>query len=76
MLLLGELERALVGDVLADALLAGTTQADDGGETLEAARHGARESLERVLVDGEGQVGDALVGAHAQAAYETGRSGH
>ena len=63
-LLLGELERALVGDVLADTLLAAALDPDHGGEALEAARDRLGQPFEFVAVDREGQAGDALVGAH------------
>ncbi len=44
---------AVVGDVLADALLTSAMQMNHGRETLEAARDGALEPLQLIAVDVE-----------------------
>ena len=67
--LLVDLVVAVVGDVLAEPLLAAALQPDHGGAALEAARDGLAVPFERVAVDLEGQVGDALVGAHGAQGY-------
>ena len=63
----------VVGDVLAEALLAAALQADHRGHALEAGRDGPGEALERVAVDRQRQVGDALVGAHGRRHEPDGR---
>jgi len=55
----------LVRDVLARALLAGSLEADDRREPLEAARDGPGQAVELVALDLQRQVDDAVVGAHA-----------
>src|SRR6185437_10926343 len=57
----------VVGDVLADALLAFAAQRDQGRLALEVARHRLHEAVEPVVLDLERQLGDALPGAHPAA---------
>ena len=54
----------VVGDVLADALLAGAAQADDGALALELAGDRGLQGLERVVLDLHRQLGEQLPGAH------------
>ena len=54
----------VVGDVLAEALLAGAAQVERRGDARELRRDGALAALERVLLDGERQLGDAFVRGH------------
>src|SRR5437667_10805852 len=51
----------VVGHVLADALLAAAAHADDGRDTREGRRHVAAQALQRVALDTQGQVGEALL---------------
>ena len=53
-LLVAQLVVAVVGDVLAETLLAGAGQADHGRVPREAARHVEDEPFERVRVDLDG----------------------
>jgi len=53
----------VVGDVLADALLAAAPQPDDGGLAGEGGGDVADEPVERVGLDDERQFREALVGA-------------
>jgi hypothetical protein len=55
---------AVVGDVLAEALLAAALQAEGRRAALEAARDLERVALEPVAVDGQRELGDPLEGAH------------
>jgi hypothetical protein len=58
----------VVDDVLADALLAGAAQADDRGLAREVRRDVADQSVERVGLDDEREVREALVGAQLATA--------
>ena len=57
----------VVGDVLAEALLARPPQVDDRALALEVARHAGLQRLERVVLDLELQPGQALPVAHPSA---------
>ncbi len=54
----------LVGDVLAEALLAGSGEPDHRRLAQEPARDLLLEALERVAVDEQGQVANGVVEAH------------
>jgi hypothetical protein len=58
----------VVDDVLADALLAGAAQADDRGLASEVRRDVADQPVERVGLDYEREVREALVGAQLATA--------
>ena len=58
----------VVGDVLADPLLARATKANDGGLARELRRDVADQPLEVVGLDDEGEVRETLVGAQASTA--------
>jgi hypothetical protein len=64
------LERLLVvrrvGDVLADAFVAASSQVDDGGEAGELARDLTAQALELVALDLERKIADAVVRAHGR----------
>jgi hypothetical protein len=66
-LLLGRLQVGRVRDVLAEALLAGAHQVDDGRVPLELGRDRAAASLERVGVDLERELGERVVQGHRVA---------
>ena len=72
--LLGDLVvDGVVDDVLAEALLAGAVQVDDRRLALEVAGDVLHEPLELVALDGDGQVGDEVVGAHGLRGYRPAR---
>ena len=54
----------VVGDVLAQALLAGAAQVVRRRDARELGSDGAIAAFERVLLDGERQLGDAFEGGH------------
>jgi hypothetical protein len=58
----------VVGDVLTDALLAGAAQADEGGLAREVRRDVTDQTVERVGLDDEREVREALVGAQLATA--------
>ena len=58
-----------VGDVLADALVTPAFEMDHGGEAGEVVRGPYLEGLERVRLDLERQVADAVVGRHPRERY-------
>src|SRR5208282_502640 len=58
----------VVGDVLAEALLAGAAQVDDRALALELARDARLQGLERVVVDLQLERGEPLPGAHSPVA--------
>jgi len=58
----------VVGDVLAEPLLAAALQADDRGLPREVRRDVADQPVERVGADDEREVREALVGAQAATA--------
>jgi hypothetical protein len=58
----------VVDDVLAHALVAGAAQADDRGLAREVRRDVADEPVERVRLDDEREVREALVGTQRATA--------
>ncbi len=58
----------VVDDVLADALLAAAAQPDDRGLAREVRRDVADQPVERVGLDDERKVREALVGAQVSSA--------
>ena len=57
----GVLVDGVVGDVLADALLARPVEVDERRDAGEGRRDVALQALERVALDAQGQVGEALL---------------
>jgi hypothetical protein len=62
--LLSRLRLGVVDDVLAQALVAGAVQVKDRRAALELLAEAPAEALQLVVLDLEGKVCDALVGAH------------
>ena len=62
--LLGALVLGAVGDVLPEPLLAGALQVEGGGDALELIGDAALAALQRVAVDRQRQLGDAIEGGH------------
>ena len=69
----GRLERllvdAVVDDILTDPGVPLAVQMDDGREPLKAARHLRAQPLQRIPLDSDRQVGEAVEGAHGRTQY-------